>query len=99
MSTADDLEKLCDLSKLEIPGELMIETSIKIREVLKLFDILDEFDKKDQQTISDIDIKIEKPINSLRDDQLSEVNTVKGDLQTKIKFSNSKNGYILGPRI
>ena len=99
MPTTDDLRELCDLSKLEIPNELMIETGKKISEVLLLFDKLDEFDKADYKIDTNNDIKIEKPIDTLRDDQAFNTNAVKRNLETKMKFSNSKNGYILGPRI
>lgn len=99
MPITDDVRELCDLSKLEIPNELMIETSKKIREVLVLFDKLDEFDKADYKIDTDDDIKIEKSIDSLRGDQAISTNTGKQNLESNIKFSNSKNGYIMGPRI
>jgi aspartyl/glutamyl-tRNA(Asn/Gln) amidotransferase C subunit len=99
MPISDDLRELCDLSKLEIPNELMIETGKKISEVLLLFDKLDEFDKANYKIDTNNDIKIEKPIDALRDDQAFNTNAVKRNLETKMKFSNSKNGYILGPRI
>jgi aspartyl/glutamyl-tRNA(Asn/Gln) amidotransferase C subunit len=99
MPITDDLRELCDLSKLEIPNELMIETGKKISEVLLLFDKLDKFDKADYKIDTNNDIIIEKPIDELRDDQAFNTNAVKRNLETKMKFSNSKNGYILGPRI
>ena len=99
MPITDDLRELCDLSKLEIPNELMIETGKKISEVLLLFDKLDKFDKADYKIDTNNDIIIEKPIDELRDDQSFNTNAVKRNLETKMKFSNSKNGYILGPRI
>jgi Asp-tRNA(Asn)/Glu-tRNA(Gln) amidotransferase C subunit len=77
----------------------MIETGKKISEVLLLFDKLDKFDKADYKIDTNNDIIIEKPIDELRDDQAFNTNAVKRNLETKMKFSNSKNGYILGPRI
>lgn len=99
MSTEDDLRQLCNLSKLEIPDELMKETSKKILEVLGLFDKLDEFDKTDFKREIYGDMKIEKSIDTLRDDQTFRTNTGKGDNDNKIKVSKAKGGYILGPRI
>lgn len=99
MSTEDDLRQLCNLSKLEIPDELMKETSKKLREVLGLFDKLDEFDKTDFKPEIYGDMKIEKSIDTLRDDQTFRTNTGKGDNDNKIKVSKAKDGYILGPRI
>jgi len=99
MSTEDDLKQLCNLSKLEIPSELMKETSKKIHEVLMLFDKLDEFDKTEFEREIYDDIKIEKSIDSLRDDQIFETNPIKSDNDIKVKFSKAKSGYIIGPRI
>lgn len=99
MSTEDDFKQLCNLSKLEIPDELMKETSKKIHEVLMLFDKLDQFDKSEFELKTNDGIKIEKSIDSLRDDQTFETNPSKSNHDMKIKFSKSKSGYILGPRI
>lgn len=99
MSAVDDVKRLCELSKLEIPNEMMIETTRKIREVLTLFDKLDEFDKGDNEIKIGEDIKIEKAIDSLRDDQPLTKKSVNSDNDVKIKLLNSKNGYVLGPRI
>jgi aspartyl/glutamyl-tRNA(Asn/Gln) amidotransferase C subunit len=99
MSTADDVKKLCELSKLEIPNEMMKETTTKIREVLTLFDKLDEFDKGDNEIKIGEDIKIEKTVDSLRDDHPLTTNSVNSHNYIKIKPLNSKNGYVLGPRI
>ena len=99
MSTVDDVKKLCELSKLELPNEMMMETARKIREVLTLFDKLDEFDRGDYEIKIGEDIKIEKTFNSLRDDQPLATNNVNSDDYRKIKPLNTKNGYVLGPRI
>lgn len=99
MSAVDDVKRLCELSKLEIPNEMMMETTRKIREVLTLFDKLDEFDKGDNEIEIGEYIKIEKTIDSLRDDQPLTKNSVNSDDDVKIKLLNSKNGYVLGPRI
>jgi aspartyl/glutamyl-tRNA(Asn/Gln) amidotransferase C subunit len=99
MSNVDDIKKLCDLSKLEIPSEMMMETTSKIREVLTLFDKLDEFDTSDNKGDIGGDIKIEKSINSLRDDQIPNRNSVDSNSNIKIKPLNTKDGYVLGPRI
>lgn len=99
MSAVDDVKRLCELSKLEIPNEMMMETTRKIRDVLTLFDKLDEFDKGDNEIKIGEDIKIEKAIDSLRDDQPLTKKSVNSDNDVKIKLLNSKNGYVLGPRI
>jgi aspartyl/glutamyl-tRNA(Asn/Gln) amidotransferase C subunit len=99
MSNVDDIKKLCDLSKLEIHSEMMTETTSKIREVLTLFDKLDEFDTSDNKRDIGSDIKIEKSIDSLRDDQIPNINSVDSNSNIKIKPLNAKNGYVLGPRI
>jgi len=99
MPTVDDVKKLCELSKLEIPSEMMKETTKKIFEVLTLFDKLDEFDKGDNEIKIGEDIKIEKTVDSLRDDQPLTTNSVNSDNYIKIKPLNEKNGYVLGPRI
>lgn len=99
MSAVDDVKRLCELSKLEIPNEMMMETTRKIREVLTLFDKLDEFDKGDNEIKIGEDIKIEKAIDSLRDDQPPTKKSVNSDNDVKIKLLNIKNGYVLGPRI
>ena len=78
---------------------MMMETTSKIREVLTLFDKLDEFESGDNEFKICDDIKIEKPLDALRDDQSHTGNTVESESNVKIKFMNTKNGYVLGPRI
>lgn len=100
MSNVDDIKKLCELSKLEIPNEMMIETAEKIREVLTLFGKLDEFDTTgDNKLKMGGDMKIEKPLGSLRDDKPQTGKFEESSVKIKIKPLNTKNGYILGPRI
>lgn len=99
MSSEIDIKKLCELSKLEIPDEMILETSMKVREVMALFDKLDELDiQKSTSKDSYSRLRIEKSIESLRDD-IPRQSIPTADFLSKFKFLNTKNGFALGPRI
>lgn len=98
MSNEIDFKKLCELSKLDIHEEMIKETSIKVRDVMTLFDKLDELE------ISNIDntevnenLRQEKSLDSIRDDIPRDKSRF--DPTSKICFLNTKNGFVLGPRI
>jgi Asp-tRNA(Asn)/Glu-tRNA(Gln) amidotransferase C subunit len=99
MSTEDDVKKLCDLSKLEIPDEMIMETAKKVKDVLGLFSKLDEFTNSDFDLNTVNDLRIEKSIDSLRADTLFSVHVDNKDNKFDFKPLNSKNGFIIGPRI
>ena len=100
MSFEIDVKKLCELSKLEIPDAMIQETSNKVREVLDLFNKLDEFDISEIHTSSDNDqLRLEKPINTMRDDIPRTIIPDSRPSETMVKFHSTKNGFVLGPRI
>lgn len=99
MSDEIEVKKLCDLSKLEIQEDMIIETSNKIHDVMLLFNKLDELDIRNSGNVDRYDsLRIEKSINCLRDDTPRETSSG-SDSREKFKFLNTKNGFVLGPRI
>ena len=99
MSGEIDVKKLCELSKLEIPDEMILETSKKVGEVMSLFDKLDELDIKDSTSQDSYGkLRVEKSLESLRDDTPRQNISITDSL-SKFKLLNTKNGFALGPRI
>jgi Asp-tRNA(Asn)/Glu-tRNA(Gln) amidotransferase C subunit len=99
MSNEIEVKKLCELSKLEIPDEMILETSNKIREVMSLFHKLDELDiSSADDTDSYGGLRIEKSLDSLRGDVPRGSFSVT-DSVAKLKLLNTRNGFVLGPRI
>lgn len=99
MPSEIDVKKLCELSKLEIPDEMILETSKKVREVMSLFEKLDELyinESTSQDSYSRL--RIEKSLESLRDDTPRQ-SVPTTDSRSKFKLLNTKNGFALGPRI
>lgn len=99
MSNEIDVKKLCELSKLEIPDEMILETSRKVREVMSLFDKLDELDISNSTSMDSYGgLRVEKSLESLREDTPRESIS---DSESTAKFNllNTKNGFVLGPRI
>jgi Asp-tRNA(Asn)/Glu-tRNA(Gln) amidotransferase C subunit len=103
MSNEIEVKKLCELSKLEIPDEMILETSHKVGEVMSLFDKLDELDISSSSSMDSYGkLRIEKSLESLRDDiprRNTSTTDSTTDSLTKFKLLNTKNGYVLGPRI
>ena len=99
MAKGIDIKKLCELAKLEIPEQNMIEISRKVEEVLLMFDKLDDFATGDSEASSIDDLKLEMAFENLRDDK-SKLDLSSSDgPQTIFKLKNTKDGFILGPRI
>ena len=99
MSIEEDIKKLCDLSKLEIPDEMIMEAAKKVGDVLALFSKLDEFKKNDYDIKIEDDLRVEKSFSSLRADQSPDINTDKNGDIFEFQPLNIKNGFIVGPRI
>lgn len=99
MSLNEDIKKLCSLSKVEIPDALMDETFEKIKEVLFLFDKLDSFTMNPTDKSTNPMDKTEKVMDSLRDDiPRSGSNSSQGTVYP-LKLLNTRNGFLIGPRI
>lgn len=99
MSNEIDVKKLCELSKLEIPDEMILETSRKVREVMSLFDKLDELDISNSTSMDSYGgLRVEKSLESLREDTPRE-SISDSDSTAKFNLLNTKNGFVLGPRI
>jgi len=99
MAKGIDIKKLCELAKLEIPEQNMTEISRKVEEVLLMFDKLDDFTTGDSEASSIDDLKLEIAFENLRDDK-SKIDLSSSDgPQTIFKLKNTKDGFILGPRI
>ena len=99
MAKGIDIKKLCELAKLEIPEQNMIEISRKVEEVLLMFDKLDDFTTGASEASSIDDLKLEMAFENLRDDK-SKLDLSSSDgPQTIFKLKNTKDGFILGPRI
>ncbi len=96
MSTVDDIKKLCNLSRLEIPDTEIENTSNKIKEILTFFDKIDELKIEDKKTFEKYE-KLEKTLDELREDTLNN-DLAKCD-KKPFKFLYEKNGYVIGPRI
>lgn len=99
MSIEEDVKKLCDLSKLEIPDEMIVEAAKKVGDVLALFSKLDEFKKSDYDIRIENDMRVEKSYSSLRADQPPDMNTDNNGDRFEFQPLNIKDGFILGPRI
>lgn len=99
MSIEEDVKKLCDLSKLEIPDEMIMEATKKVGDVLALFSKLDEFKKSDYDIRIENDLRVEKSYSSLRADQSPDINTDNNGDRFEFQPLNIKNGFIVGPRI
>ena len=99
MAKSIDIKKLCDLTKLEIPEQDIPQISRKVEEVLLMFDKLDEFTTEDSEVPIIDDLKFEMAFENLRDDK-SKLDLSSSDgPQTIFKLKNTKDGFILGPRI
>jgi len=77
MPTDENIEKLCNLARLEIDSSEFEKTSGKIKETLEFFGKLDQFkiDLEEQsssnnviETLTEGSIRIEKNFDELRDD-------------------------------
>ncbi len=99
MAKGIDIEKLCDLTKLEIPEQNMTEISRKVAEVLLMFDKLDEFESEGSEVKNIEDLKFELDLESLREDKPRPDMESSEKPQTKFRLKNLKDGFVLGPRI
>ena len=99
MARGLDIEKVCELAKLEIPEHNMTEISKKVEEVLLMFDKLDEFTTGGSEASSIDDLKLEMAFENLRDDVSGLDLESSEDRQPKFKLKNIRDGFILGPRI
>jgi len=99
MAKGIDIKKLCELAKLEIPEQNMIEISRKVEEVLLMFDKLDNFSEESSEVRSINDLKYEVDFEDLRDDKPKPAFELSNNTQAKFKLKNIKEGFILGPRI
>ncbi len=97
MSLDEDIKKLCNLSKLEIPDSDIEITTNKIKEIILFFDKIDKFSSKEQDS-EEYD-KLEKTMDELREDiSHSDANDVRKNF-IHFKFLHEKNGFVVGPRI
>ncbi len=99
MAKGIDIEKLCDLTKLEIPEQNKTEISRKVEEVLLMFDKLDEFASEGSKVKKIEDLKIELAFENLREDKPRLPLDSSEHPQPKFQLKNIKDGFILGPRI
>lgn len=99
MAKGIDIEKLCDLTKLEIPEQNMTEISRKVEEVLLMFDKLDELASEGSETKNTEDLKLELDFENLREDKPRPPLDSSEKHQPQFKLKNVKDGFILGPRI
>lgn len=99
MAKGIDINKLCELAKLEIPEQSIHEISRKLEEVLSMFDKLDEFNSDSSEIPNVEDLKFEMIFEELRDDKPSPDSELSKDLDFKFKLKNLRDGYIVGPRI
>jgi aspartyl/glutamyl-tRNA(Asn/Gln) amidotransferase C subunit len=99
MAKGIDIEKLCDLTKLEIPEQNMTEISRKVEEVLLMFDKLDELASEGSEVKNFEDLKLELAFENLREDKPRPPLDSSEGRQSQFKLKNVKDGFILGPRI
>lgn len=99
MAKGIDIEKLCDLTKLEIPEQNMTEISRKVEEVLLMFDKLDELASEGSEVKNFEDLKLELAFENLREDKPRPPLDSSEERQYQFKLKNVKDGFILGPRI
>jgi aspartyl/glutamyl-tRNA(Asn/Gln) amidotransferase C subunit len=99
MAKGIDIEKLCDLTKLEIPEQNMTEISRKVEEVLLMFDKLDELASEGSEVKNIKDLKLELAFENLREDKPRPPLDSSEGRQYQFKLKNVKDGFILGPRI
>jgi aspartyl/glutamyl-tRNA(Asn/Gln) amidotransferase C subunit len=102
MSNYKDIKELCTQSRLEIGEHEIQKTSDKIKEIILFFNKLDELELNEEQEIIYNDMKMEKKIDELRDDiNTLCLNNIDGGIEKEhyFKFLNTKNGYVIGPRI
>jgi aspartyl/glutamyl-tRNA(Asn/Gln) amidotransferase C subunit len=99
MAKGIDIEKLCDLTKLEIPEQNMTEISRRVEEVLLMFDKLDELASEGSEVKNFEDLKLELAFENLREDKPRPPLDSSEGRQSQFKLKNVKDGFILGPRI
>lgn len=103
MLEEENILKLCHLSRLVVPESEIKKTSIKIKEVITLFDKLDEFNIDDESDNFKLNFTKETAVEELHDDvPTNELNSQEDAKESKnfsFNFLNTKNRFVLGPRI
>jgi Asp-tRNA(Asn)/Glu-tRNA(Gln) amidotransferase C subunit len=115
MSDNEDIKKLCILSRLEIDGSKIPQTTDKIKEILSFFSKLDEFEFDSYENADNNIINQNLSMDEVSSDNKNFLNNEKNldnlrpDEPDKIKektkqqftfnFHHQKNGYVIGPRI